>query len=957
MVEEMATAESESSEVEIIETNGTSAEKDGEKWDKKMKRRASEDPLWVYNGSKNAKNEEDELNKMDDDMFDWPKYLVQTGAKEVPPSLFTHVVPECMCGFEPGMKLEVPNRDYKNTYWLATIVAKATPLILVRYEGFQENNEEDFWCNTLSDDIHPVGWCARSKHALKPPKAIQHKEQNWYTYLIRNLTGAKKASENLFLKKSHPAHYLRAGQYIEILDQYNPLCYWLARVNEVFQGRLNLQYEGWEGKPGEFWCFYTHASLRPVGHGIENGLTLYPPKGAEPFSDVYINRLHEKVAAIAKRIDNSIFNSLFMGWPNKTPHNMSVGLKLEAIHPADPTAIKVASVSRIFDEYCFLVQVDTLLSQDDVENSFVAHKGSSCIFPVGFSSKNSLMVSPPSGYIGKFNWEAYLRYTKAEIVPDEFFEPMPTVDELEVGMKLEAVDKEHPSHICVCTITKIVGSLLWLHIDGDARDEQIVSINSKNIFPIGWCESTGHELQWPRPNTLEQKNRISSLRSTATRQNRLEVLRKGKLRQANSETATKDVTKKDLSLKQKRKSRYLKGHRGHTRKRQYYKYDDNDPTSYADNTIPLVCINQLASDYNTEDCIKKSFGLDSSGRLPKEVVTIDDDDDDDEPTLSSKAGKKYTEKDISYLSYIRVRPKNLTKAETEMFEKKLKENDANRGITMETLNSPSTTREKQSLNSVVAMLRSTNKQSGRSSHLLEQYKQSKVKKNTGKTNSSNKQSASFIDLSQDGTDTHIFNPGTDSLRPDSSVNIPGKGEYRIVEKIVTKQGDKNKIILKLGKPVTTQSENSITSTTVIQPSSATSTPPVHMITTNVNDMHTIQNMVRNHTGLNEIMKTRCQKVRSLCKDLPKNPLLWTKRHVAMFIQNADFKKFAKRFFDQEVDGHSLLLLTVWEIHNILGVQLGPAMKIHDYIFSLQQLVNDAYLKSKNKVLLQPKPAS
>ena len=30
--------------------------------------------------------------------------------------------------------------------------------------------------------------------------AIQHKEQNWYTYLIRNLTGAKKASENLFLK-------------------------------------------------------------------------------------------------------------------------------------------------------------------------------------------------------------------------------------------------------------------------------------------------------------------------------------------------------------------------------------------------------------------------------------------------------------------------------------------------------------------------------------------------------------------------------------------------------------------------------------------------------------------------------------------------------------------------------------------------------------------------------------
>ena len=80
------------------------------------------------------------------------------------------VVPECTCGFEAGMKLEVPNKDYKNTYWLATIVTKASPLILVRYEGFHESGAYDFWCNTLTDDIHPVGWCARTKHALKPPK-------------------------------------------------------------------------------------------------------------------------------------------------------------------------------------------------------------------------------------------------------------------------------------------------------------------------------------------------------------------------------------------------------------------------------------------------------------------------------------------------------------------------------------------------------------------------------------------------------------------------------------------------------------------------------------------------------------------------------------------------------------------------------------------------------------------
>ena len=72
--------------------------------------------------------------------------------------------------FEPGMKLEVPNQDSSSTYWLATVVAKAGPLILLRYEGYQGDNSADFWCNSQSSEIHPVGWCAKTKHALRPPK-------------------------------------------------------------------------------------------------------------------------------------------------------------------------------------------------------------------------------------------------------------------------------------------------------------------------------------------------------------------------------------------------------------------------------------------------------------------------------------------------------------------------------------------------------------------------------------------------------------------------------------------------------------------------------------------------------------------------------------------------------------------------------------------------------------------
>lgn len=74
-------------------------------------------------------------------------------------------------------------------------------------------------------------------------------------------------------------------------------------------------------------------------------------------------------------------------------------MKLEALHPNDPTSIYVASVARIFDNYYFLVKVDNLLStQDDlILNSFVAHRNSPCIFPIGFCTRNGVTLHQPKG--------------------------------------------------------------------------------------------------------------------------------------------------------------------------------------------------------------------------------------------------------------------------------------------------------------------------------------------------------------------------------------------------------------------------------------------------------------------------------------------------------------------------------------------------------------------------------
>lgn len=42
---------------------------------------------------------------------------------------------------------------------------------LLRYEGFDNDNSKDFWCNLCIPEVHPVGWCASSGKPLVPPKS------------------------------------------------------------------------------------------------------------------------------------------------------------------------------------------------------------------------------------------------------------------------------------------------------------------------------------------------------------------------------------------------------------------------------------------------------------------------------------------------------------------------------------------------------------------------------------------------------------------------------------------------------------------------------------------------------------------------------------------------------------------------------------------------------------------
>lgn len=68
------------------------------------------------------------------------------------------------------MKLEVAVKSDQNTYWVATIITTCGQLLLLRYDGYGEDRKADFWCDILTADLHPIGWCQQNKKILKVPE-------------------------------------------------------------------------------------------------------------------------------------------------------------------------------------------------------------------------------------------------------------------------------------------------------------------------------------------------------------------------------------------------------------------------------------------------------------------------------------------------------------------------------------------------------------------------------------------------------------------------------------------------------------------------------------------------------------------------------------------------------------------------------------------------------------------
>ncbi|NXW47211.1 SMBT2 protein, partial [Nyctiprogne leucopyga] len=456
----------------------------------------------------------DEGSSIEDADFNWDEFLEETGASAAPHTSFKHVRAPLQSSFQPGMKLEVANKSNPDTYWVATIITTCGQLLLLRYCGYGDDRRADFWCDVMTADLHPVGWCTQNNKVLMPPDAIKEKYTDWTEFLIHDLTGARTAPANLLegpLRGKNPVDLITVDSLIELQDSQNPFQYWIVSVVENVGGRLRLRYVGLEETESyDQWLFYLDCRLRPVGWCQENKYRMDPP------ADIYsLKTISEWKCALEKSLNDAanfpLPMEVFKDHADLRNHLFTVGMKLEAVNMREPFHICPASVTKVFNNHYLQVTIDDLRPEPS-KISMLCHADSLGILPIQWCLKNGVNLTPPKGYSGQdFDWADYQKQCGAEAAPHLCFRNTSFSRGFTKNMKLEAVNPRNPAEICVASITSVKGRLMWLHLEGlqMPSPEYIVDVESMDIFPVGWCEANAYNLTPPHKAVLRRKRRIA----------------------------------------------------------------------------------------------------------------------------------------------------------------------------------------------------------------------------------------------------------------------------------------------------------------------------------------------------------------------------------------------------------------------------------------------------------------
>ncbi|XP_075882333.1 lethal(3)malignant brain tumor-like protein 1 isoform X2 [Nelusetta ayraudi] len=192
--------------------------------------------------------------------FTWTNYLKMTKAQVAPKEVFASPGRiDVKCGFEIGMKLEAVDRMNPSLICVATVTDVVDERFLVHFDNWDDTY--DYWCDSSSPYIHPIGWCQERNLPLTPPQDYPDQARfSWSLYLEE--TGSKAVPAEAF--KVRAAHGFQPQLKLEAVDKRSPGLIRVATVEEVDTHRIKVHYDGWSHVYDE-WMDSDHPDIHPAG--------------------------------------------------------------------------------------------------------------------------------------------------------------------------------------------------------------------------------------------------------------------------------------------------------------------------------------------------------------------------------------------------------------------------------------------------------------------------------------------------------------------------------------------------------------------------------------------------------------------------------------------------------------------------------------------------------------------
>ncbi|VDK78801.1 unnamed protein product [Litomosoides sigmodontis] len=400
-------------------------------------------------------------------------------------------------------------------YWFARVVKVVGYRLLLRYEGMDQDGDStyDFWVNISSQDIKPIGYCARNvaTRALVPPQVIYDRRSNWRQYIFDQIPFCKTLciSWPEILVRELKSSKFKKGDEVELLDSIYRLRVRPAFVKQIIGSRI------WVAVSEKFMIGPTIIKGDPqLGDGIwmdQNSPIIFPIGWSRRLGYMleanrdYFKHLEEISATLQpqssgeSREKRDVSPSISQITSEGVEVKWQKGMKLEVLDPFGAwNELRVSTVAAVMNDGFLKITFDGEMDHYAVPLHFT----SELLFPVGYGAKYDLALKKPKNVTtpGNFDWDAYLRETNAVAAPEELFHAFKddVLCNFKIGAKLEAVDMCEPQLICPAAVSSHHGRLLKISYDGwDSSYNQLFDYRSPNIFPLGWCEMNGYRLTTP----------------------------------------------------------------------------------------------------------------------------------------------------------------------------------------------------------------------------------------------------------------------------------------------------------------------------------------------------------------------------------------------------------------------------------------------------------------------------